>query len=255
MSGFFAFRKGYSYEQALRLQGLLNGEGRTGLLAFECQPTITVGIEGDLDRDVLVGPEYLQSHGYSILSTDRDGAAAYHGPGQLVGFPLASIKESTSSAEEFRRFSEELLLGLAHAVAVLGVRDVSTRTGQLGLWTNRGLLANLAVTKSEGRVYHGFSLHVSAESLEGFRLVEPWGISGCPLTSLEQEGVKVGSMEELAMALLPYLTVLHSAAEAGDPSKAVSYESTYAHLVTAVSRSPMAVEHLRSNLETIRNVE
>ena len=72
---FFAFRPNYSYEEALRFQGILNSEDYTGLLAFEPPETITLGRLGNEDEDLLVSPEFLQKRGIRVLSTDRGGRA------------------------------------------------------------------------------------------------------------------------------------------------------------------------------------
>ena len=126
-SSFFAFRSDYSYEQALRFQGILNSEGYTGLLAFEPPETITLGNQSQ-PEDLLVSPDFLDARGIQLLSTDRGGKTSYHGPGQLLGFPVANLNRLYGDPRAVKRFSEELLLGLAHAIAVLGVRSVEARS-------------------------------------------------------------------------------------------------------------------------------
>lgn len=251
---FFAFRPGYTYEQALALQGVLSAEGYTGLLAFEPPETITLGRASNQEMDLLVSPEFLRTRRIQLLSTDRGGKTSFHGPGQLVGFPIVSLKELYGDARAVKRFAEELLLGLAHACAVLGVKSVSTRPDFPGLWTSRGLLASVAITVKDGYVFHGFSVNVNQACLPGFSLINPFGITDCPITSLEQEGVAVSSVKELATRILPYLSVIQGE-EVLRQSKTVSYDSSYTNLVTTVSRSQMAIDHFRSNMESIRNGE
>lgn len=247
-STFFAFRSGYSYEEALRFQGILNSEGYTGLLAFEAPETITFGHQSS-PQDLLVSQSFLKKRGIRLLSTDRAGKTAYHGPGQLVGFPVANLNQLYGDARAVKRFSEELLLGLAHAAAVLGVKSVETRSDSPGLWTSRGKLASVGITVKDGYVFHGFSLNVSQDCVPGFSLIEHCGISECPITSLEQEGVRIESVRELATRILPYLSVIQGE-EVYRKSKTVSYEAAYANLVSAVSRSQMAIDHFRTNMET-----
>ncbi len=253
-STFFAFRSNYGYEQALRFQGLLNAEGYKGLLAFETPETITLGRASEGENDLLVSPEFLKQRNIHLLSTDRAGAAAYHGPGQLVGFPLANLKRLYGDARAVKRFTEELLLGLAHACAVLGVKSVETRSDFPGLWTNRGKLASIGVAVKDGFVFHGFSLNVFQSTLTGYSLIHPCGIPNCPVTSLEQEGVRVEAIKDLALKILPYLTVV-SGEDVLKESKTVSYENNYSQLVATVSRSQMAIDHYRSNLESVRSHE
>lgn len=253
-STFFSFRSNYSYEKALALQGVLSSEDYTGLLAFEPPETITLGRASEPDSDLLVSPTFLRERNIQLLSTDRGGSASYHGPGQLVGFPIMNLKHLYGDARAVKRFTEELLLGLAHACAVLGVKSVSTRHDFPGLWTSRGLLASVGITVKDGYIFHGFSLNVKQTCVPGFSLIHPCGIHDCPVTTLEQEGVRFDGVRELATKILPYLSVIQGD-EVYRNSKAVSYESTYANLVSTVSRSQMAIDHFRSNLESIRNGE
>ncbi len=245
---FFAFRGNYSYEEALAFQGVLATENYTGLLAFEPPETITLGRASGQEEDLRVSPKFLRQRQIQLLSTDRGGKATYHGPGQLVGFPIANLKQLYGDARAVKRFSEELLLGLAHACAVIGVKSVSTRPDFPGLWTNRGLLASVGITVKDGFVFHGFSLNVWQSCLPGFSLIHPCGMRDCSMTSLEQEGVRTENLKDLAASLLPYLTVVQGA-QVYQKSKTLNYENTFANLVNTVSRSQMAIDHFRANLE------
>jgi len=253
-STFFAFRPNYTYEQALALQGVLSAENYTGLLAFEPPETITLGRGSSREADIVVSESFLRQRQIQLLSTDRGGNTAFHGPGQLMGFPIVSLKEIYGDGKAIKRFAEELLLGLAHACAVLGVKSVSTRPDFPGLWTSRGLLATVAINVKDGYVFHGFSLNVNQTCLPGFGLINAFGISNCPITTLEQEGVAVSSVKDLATSVLPYLSVIQGE-EIYRRSKTVSYESSYTNLVSTVARSQMAIDHFRTNMESIRNGE
>jgi len=246
-AGFFAFGSGYTYEKALRVQGVLNSEGNTGLLAIEPPETITFGNLSN-SEDLLVSQAFLRKRGIHLLSTDRGGKTAYHGPGQLLGFPVANLHSLYGDARAVKRFAEELLLGLAHAVAVLGVRSVEARSDVPGLWTSRGKLASVGITVKDGFVFHGFSLNLTEECVSGHSLIEHCGVANCPVTTLEQEGIRVEGARELATRILPYLSVIHGA-DLLKSSQSVSYETNYANAVSAVSRSQMAIDHFRSNLE------
>jgi lipoyl(octanoyl) transferase len=252
-STFFAFRSAYPYEEALRFQGILNGEGYTGLLAFEPPETITLG-RLSKPEEVHVSPDFLKERGVQVLATDRGGNTSYHGPGQLVGFPVGNLKQLYGDARAVKRFTEDLLLGLAHACAVLGVRSVETRSDLPGLWTSRGKLASVGLAVKDGYLFHGFSLNVTAACTPGFGLISPCGDRDTCITSLEQEGIRVDNVRDLATRILPYLSVVHGE-EVLRESKAVSYEASFSQLVSTVSRSQMAMEHLRSNMESFRSSE
>lgn len=251
-SSYYEFRANYSYEQALRLQGLLNAEAYTGLLAFESQETITLGRAADKTEELLVSSAFLEERGIALLSTDRGGKATWHGPGQLVGFPVVNLKDIYGDARAVKRFSEELLLGLAHACAALGVKSVETRTDFPGLWTSRGKIASIGLTVKDGFVFHGFSVNARQGCLAGFNLINTCGISNCPITSLEQEGVRLESIEELSLRILPYLSVIFGN-EIAKKLQTINYESTHSNLVATVSRSPMAIDQLRTNMTSLRH--
>jgi len=246
-TGFFAFRANYAYDEALRFQGILNAEGYTGLLAFESPETITFGNMSS-PQDLHVSHEFLRSRHIRLLSTDRGGRTCYHGPGQLVGFPLANLNQLYGDARAVKRFSEELLLGLAHAVAVLGVRSVEARSDIPGLWTNGKKLASVGITVKDGYIFHGFTINLTQDCVPGHSLIDHSGLDDCPVTSLEAEGIRLEGAQELATRILPYLSVIHGEAVLKD-SASVSYEASYANLVSAVSRSQMAIDHFRGNLE------
>jgi len=249
-TNFFSFREDFSYEQALRYQGVLNQEGYCGLLAFEPPETITLGRAAESASELLVSSSFLQERGIALLSTDRGGKATWHGPGQLVGFPIANLNTLYGDSRAVKRFSEELLLSLAHACASIGVKSVETRSDFPGVWTSRGKLASIGLTVKDGVVFHGFSLNITKECMAGFGLINPCGIANCPITNLEQEGVRIESIKDLAVKILPYLSVI-SGDDVLKESKTMSYESTYADLVATVSRSQMAIDHFRSNLESV----
>lgn len=231
---FFQFRSGYSYEDALRLQGVLNSEGFHGLLAFECPETITLGRNAEEANDVLVSRDFLEERSVRLISTDRGGKATWHGPGQLVGFPVVNLRDVYADPRAVKRFSEELLMGLAHACAVLGVKSVETRADQPGIWTRKGKLGSLGITVKDGMVFHGFSLNVTQQVVGGFSLIQPCGIVGCPITSLEAEGVRVNSIKDVATAILPYLTVVNGN-EFLKRSRMATWDDRYSSMVAKVN--------------------
>jgi lipoyl(octanoyl) transferase len=182
----------------------------------------------------------------NVIRTDRGGRATWHGPGQLVGFPVGNLRQIYGNVKAIKRFNDELLLGLAHACAVLGVKSVETRAQNPGLWTAKGKLASVGFNVKDGYIFHGFSLNVRQTCASGFTLINPCGINQCPITSLEQEGVRVDSLHDLAMKIFPYLSFYN--ANQALQSRTWKYETDLNELVAKVSRSAVAMEHLHSHM-------
>ncbi len=246
---FLEYRADMNYEKALRYQGVLSSEGYRGLLAFTCNPTITLGIASKAKNEILISSDSLQEKNIQLLKTDRGGKSTYHGPGQLIGFPIINLRKAYKDGRAVRRFSEDLLIGLAHAGAALGVKSVQTKQGFPGVWTNRGKLASIGITVKNGFIFHGFSLNVTRACYTGFSLIDPCGISNCPVTSLEEEGITVESKSELARLISPYLSNLFSASKERE-SQVMRFEQTHQDLVAKVSRSSMAIDYVCSSLST-----
>jgi lipoate-protein ligase B len=240
---FLEYRADFSYEKAHRYQSLLSREGFFGLLLFTPPPVITLGIASDGTKEITAAREFLQERKIEILATDRGGKATYHGPGQIVGFPIVNLKTCYGDARAVRRFTEDLLLGLAHAAAGLGLRSVETREGYPGVWTGKGKLASVGIAVKEGFVFHGFSVNINNEALSGFSLIKPCGMDRCPVTSFESEGVRVDDFSSFAKSLAPYLGFLFPEAEEGGIS-GLSYEQKLDDLISRVSKSSMALDHL-----------
>lgn len=247
MKKFFEYREDYSYEKALRYQAMLSQEGFCGLLGFTPPPTVTLGLGSDGATEILVSRESMAERGLEVVATDRGGKATYHGPGQLVGFPVVNLELIYGDARAVRRFTQDLLLGLAHACAALGVKSVETRDGYPGVWTRRGKLASVGIAVKSGYIFHGFSLNVSREVLSGFSLIQPCGMTNCPMTTLENEGVRVENYEHLMRELTPYLDGLFRLpAAANSPTEL--FDRKFESVVSQVSRSHAALDYLASSL-------
>jgi lipoate-protein ligase B len=149
------------YGEALKLQHALVerviASGDLGIiLLMEHPPTVTLGKRGT-DADLIVSPEELSSHGITLYRTDRGGEATYHGPGQLVCYPILSLKVMGLTV---RRYVELLENTIVHALNTLGI-SAHTRNGRVGVWIGASeKIASIGV-KIERRVaFHGFSLNV-----------------------------------------------------------------------------------------------
>jgi len=176
------------YRTALKLQQTLVDVRKTGqitdtLLLLEHPPVITLGRNAKR-ANILVSEEQASRAGVEIFECDRGGDVTYHGPGQLVGYPIFDLRGFTPriGAVEFVRKLEEVLI---RTCADFGVAT-HRAPGMTGVWTlrNEAKIAAIGVHISRGVTSHGFALNVSSD-LDQFKLIIPCGIGNKPVTSLD----------------------------------------------------------------------
>ncbi len=195
------------YATGLRLQErlvALRKEGQIGdvLLLLEHTPVITLGRNAKA-TNILASPEKLAERGVEVLESDRGGDVTFHGPGQLVGYPIfdlrgfpsAEAKRNTLGAVEYVRRLEEVLI---RSCADFGI-SAERVPGLTGVWTHsdaQAKIAALGVHISRGVTSHGFALNVNTD-LDYFDLIIPCGITSKPVTSMAKKlgrGVEFGDV-------------------------------------------------------------
>jgi lipoyl(octanoyl) transferase len=179
------------YAEALELQKTLVEQRKQGLipdqlLLLEHPDVITLGVKTRNDRShVLATPETLAAEGVPVFETGRGGDVTYHGPGQLVGYPIFDLKPDRCDVHQYVRDLEEALI---RAVAGFGIRAGRVK-GLTGIWTGpagrEAKLAAIGVRISRWVTSHGFALNVSTD-LSRFGLIVPCGIEDKPVTSMER---------------------------------------------------------------------
>ena len=194
------------YSTALDLQETLVHllkEGRIGhtLLLLEHPPVITLG-RNATEQNVVASRDFLSAKGIELHETDRGGDVTFHGPGQLVGYPVFDLRGFTPKigAVEFVRKIEETLIRSCGDLGVVTQRI----PGLTGVWTEEpAKIAAIGVHISRAVTSHGFALNVST-NLDYFKLIVPCGIADKTVTSLEHELAfsdslrKAQSLEETA---------------------------------------------------------
>ncbi len=152
------------------------------LLLLEHPPVITVGVSGRQHREhLLAGPDELARRGVELADVPRGGDITYHGPGQLVGYPILDLKPDRCDVHRYVRDLEETLI---RAVARFGVA-AGRVDGLTGIWVGTDKLGAIGVRLSRWVTSHGFALNVATE-LDAFDLIVPCGIEGRGVTSLER---------------------------------------------------------------------
>jgi lipoyl(octanoyl) transferase len=175
------------YAEALSLQRALVEDrraGRTGdvLLLVEHPHVLTLGVRGDSGRShILVTDEALAARGIDVFETGRGGDVTYHGPGQIVGYPIMDLKPDRQDVHRYVRDLEEVLIRTSADYGV-SARRVE---GLTGVWVGREKLAAIGVRIARWVTSHGFAFNVTTD-LEYFSLIVPCGIADRGVTSLDR---------------------------------------------------------------------
>lgn len=232
------------YDRAHLLQAALveaRAEGKIGdtLLLLEHDPVITMG-RGAKEENILAGDEDLHARGVTVAETARGGDVTFHGPGQLVAYPILDLNPDRCDVRRYVRDLAEVMIGLArdHGIAA-GVLPGDPKL--IGVWVDRhapsrwseeqalaasrgesaprdapqarvqlAKIGAIGVKLSRWVTMHGFAFNVSTD-LSGFRLIVPCGIQSHGVTSLAELGVTVPAVEDVAKRALPHFAEVFSA--------------------------------------------
>ena len=190
------------YREALELQAALVAERREGsipdtLLLLEHPHVITLGSSSDRAH-VLVDESDRGRLGIELFETGRGGDVTYHGPGQLIAYPILDLKPDRKDLHRYLRDLESVLIAVAGAFGVEADRDPSGT----GVFTELGKLAAIGVRVSSGWITsHGVALNVSTR-LEFFETIVPCGIPDRGVSSLEKELQRPVEMAEVVKSML-----------------------------------------------------
>jgi lipoyl(octanoyl) transferase len=158
------------------------GEIPDQLLIVEHPHVVTMGRSGH-DDNLLAAPELLERAGIAFHRTDRGGDVTYHGPGQVIGYPILDLREWKRDVVAYLRGLEQVLIG---ALAEFGI-EAGREKGATGVWTSRGKIAAIGVHISRWVTSHGFALNVDTD-LSYFQYIVPCGLTK-PVTSMRECGV------------------------------------------------------------------
>jgi lipoyl(octanoyl) transferase len=188
-----------SYSEALELQKQLVEQRRSNeipdqLLLLEHPPVITLGVKTRNDRrHVVATPEVLDDEGVEVFESGRGGDVTYHGPGQLVGYPIMDLRPDRCDVHRYVRDLEDMLIRVAASFGVSADR----MPGLTGVWAGDEKLAAIGVRIARWITSHGFALNVST-NLAHFNLIVPCGITDKGVTSLERLTGRTVDMDEVA---------------------------------------------------------
>jgi lipoate-protein ligase B len=173
------------YDLALRLQQTLLPARVEGLipdvlLLLQHPPAFTVGrFRGE--EDIVVPREVLTREGIAVFHTNRGGGVTYHGPGQLIGYPILNLKERGLGVRQYIWSLEEVIIRLLHTIGIQGHRVADHR----GVWVGDKKICSVGVNVSRHISTHGFALNMSNE-LHRFQYIRPCGLPSEVMTSVAQ---------------------------------------------------------------------
>jgi lipoyl(octanoyl) transferase len=192
-----------AYAGALSLQRQLVIERQAGripdqLLLLEHPPVVTLGVRRRGDRShVLATDEALAEQGIEVHESGRGGDVTYHGPGQLVGYPIVDLRPDRCDVHRYVRDLEEVIIRTAADFGLAGVRV----PGLTGVWVGSDKLAAIGVRISRWVTSHGLAVNVTTD-LRGFQVIVPCGIADRGVTSFSKLGrlVDLAAVEERLIA-------------------------------------------------------
>jgi lipoyl(octanoyl) transferase len=196
----FLGRIGYREASALQettARRLKDGVGGEHLLLLEHDPVVTLG-RNAREADLLVGETRLRASGVAVERSDRGGQVTYHGPGQLVGYPILSLDPDRRDVGRYLRDLEEVLIRTLGCFGIAAGR----RAGYTGVWAGDGKIASIGVHLSRWVTTHGFALNVTTD-LSCFDLIVPCGIRDAGVTSMRRLLGRDLSLGEVAERIVP----------------------------------------------------
>jgi len=186
-----------SYGEALDLQKTLVDERRAGcvpdlLLLLQHPPVITLGVRRGSRSHVIASDGQLAMHGIEVHEAGRGGDVTYHGPGQIVGYPILDLRPDRCDVHRYVRDLEEVMIRVCADYGIAAHRV----DGLTGAWVGTAKIGAIGVRISRWITSHGFAFNVNTR-LEDFQLIVPCGIADRGVTSLRELVGKEVSIEDV----------------------------------------------------------
>lgn len=171
-------------------QKRVNGEIPDTLILVEHNPVVTVGKSGKTENIKIPIP-LLKEKGIDFYHIERGGDVTFHGPGQLVGYPIFNIKQGLVGIKPFIEMIEDAIIG------VLADFDIKAekKKGLIGVWTKSGKICSIGIAVKRWVSFHGFALNINTD-LRYFDLINPCGFKSIKMTSMQEiTGKKISMVD------------------------------------------------------------
>ena len=188
------------YAETWQLQQDIAAARREGscqdtLILVEHLSVFTLGRSGTR-TNVKVADEVLAKAGLEVIEVDRGGDITYHGPGQLVGYPIIDLRGYKQDLHYYAYLLEEVIIRTLADYSITGYREA----GLTGVWTGRGKIAAIGIGARGWVTMHGFAVNIDPD-MSYFSLINPCGITDRPVVSMRELGVAAG-VQEVAVRLI-----------------------------------------------------
>ena len=189
------------YNEAWKLQSDIvsaraNGIIDTDIILFLEHPAVfTLGRRGGLDH-LLVSEEFLKTSGIPIVHVERGGNITFHGPGQLVAYPIVNLKARRIGVVDFVEALETVMLATVRTWGIAAERNPANR----GIWVGNNKMGSIGLAIRKGISFHGLALNVNVD-LTPFSWIQPCGLQGVCMTSMQQELGCEPSMDDVCAAV------------------------------------------------------
>lgn len=195
-AGTMPYAAALEYQRELAKMRITGEYDQDILMLVEHPPVVTLG-RSSKQKNIVSSPEFLGSRGVELFEVERGGDVTFHGPGQLVGYPVVDLTRHRQDLHWYLRAVEEALI---QALAEFGIPGERNK-GFTGVWTRGRKIASIGVHARDWVTWHGFALNVSTD-LKYFDLIVPCGIEGVVMTSIEKEvGGTAPAMETVENAV------------------------------------------------------
>lgn len=199
-AGRVPYRQALAWQEQLLTERPANSPDQ--LLLLEHSPVVTLG-RGANRAHLLWSPEELAARGIDVVTTARGGDVTYHGPGQLVGYPLVDLDRYGRDVHAYLRRLEEVLV---RTLADFGLR-AERCASRTGVWVGPKKIASIGIAVRHWVTWHGFALNV-AEQRQGFAAIVPCGLAGVEMTSVCGELGREVPMTEVMAPLIEHFAAV-----------------------------------------------
>jgi len=194
--GLVPYARGLEIQRAVARARISGEIAHDVLILLEHPPVVTLGRSAKA-QNLIASPALLASRGVELFEAERGGDITFHGPGQLVGYPIVNLRGHKQDLHWYLRQVEAMLMD---ALETFGI-ETQRSEGRTGVWTHDRKIASIGVHARDWVTWHGFALNVSTD-LAYFDLMVPCGLAGVTMTSVAKElGSAAPSLAEVADAV------------------------------------------------------